>query len=142
MRSRAASSVESETPTRRRPGAAPAAGGGVSAAVMPLNATGASANTNFRPPTVTMRGWSGARSAASRLAIKDSREVRRARAVCAREVDRFGVAGVDVAQHAHPGIGGEDALESALRLVGAVGDHHHAGVLRVADADAAAVVHR
>jgi hypothetical protein len=40
-----------------------------------------------------------------------------------------------------PGRGrGEHALQAAIHLIRAVGHHHHAGVLRVADAHAAAVV--
>src|SRR5207244_13640227 len=56
------------------------------------------------------------------------------------EIDRSRVAGVGVTEHAHSGIAGKNALESALGIFGAVGDDDHAGVLRVTDADAAAVV--
>ena len=41
-----------------------------------------------------------------------------------------------------PGIGGEHALQSRGGFGGAVGDDDHAGVQRVADAHAAAVVER
>src|SRR5262245_25286419 len=51
------------------------------------------------------------------------------------------VTGVGVAHDAGAGIGGENALETARGVRGAVGDHDHARVDRVADADAAAVVH-
>ena len=55
-------------------------------------------------------------------------------------MDGFRVAGVGVADDAQAGVAGEDALEAAIHFVGAIGDHDHSGVLRVADADAAAVV--
>ena len=58
----------------------------------------------------------------------------------ARRASRLGVAGVEVAHDAHAGVGREHALEALRRLVGAVGDDDHAGVDRVADPDAAAVV--
>jgi len=45
-------------------------------------------------------------------------------------------------RHADPGITSQDALEFFVRVGGAVGDDHHAGVQRVADADAAAVMDR
>ena len=50
------------------------------------------------------------------------------------------VAGVGVADDAEAGVGGEDAFEAAVHFGGAIGDHDHAGVLRVADADATAIV--
>src|SRR5699024_11840366 len=52
------------------------------------------------------------------------------------------VAGVDVADHAHGGVVGEQALELLPREVRAVGQAHLAGVDRAADAHAAAVVDR
>ena len=52
------------------------------------------------------------------------------------------VAGVGVAHDAGAGIGRQHPLEPPVARVGAVGHHHHAGVDRVADADAAAVVQR
>ena len=58
----------------------------------------------------------------------------------ARGVERLVVAGVGVAHDARAGIGREHALEPLRRVVGAVGDDDHAGVDRVADPDAAAVV--
>ncbi len=54
--------------------------------------------------------------------------------------DRLGIARVDVPDDSHPGIGRQDTLEPRRHLVGAVGDDDHAGVDRVADPDAAAVV--
>jgi hypothetical protein len=47
-----------------------------------------------------------------------------------------------VADHAHAGVVGEHPLELLRGELGAVGDDDHAGVDRVADADAAAVVDR
>ena len=47
-----------------------------------------------------------------------------------------------MADDAHAGIAGQHALEPPVGLGRAVGDDHHAGVDRVADADAAAVVDR
>ena len=62
---------------------------------------------------------------------------------CVRAVgDRLGIAGVGVAHDAEPGIARQHALELLVRLARAVGDDDHAGVQRVADADAAAVVDR
>src|SRR4051812_5127654 len=52
----------------------------------------------------------------------------------------FVVAGVDVAHDAEGGVALEDALEAAGGFGRAVGDDDLAGVKRVADADAAAVV--
>ena len=60
----------------------------------------------------------------------------------ARGVERFGVAGVGVAHDAEPGIAGQHALQLLVRFARAVGDDDHAGMQRVADADAAAVVDR
>ena len=94
-----------------------------------------------------------ARRRAPRLRPRPAREpdpaVRRPRrplehrdldAALAGDVDRPLVAGVDVAHDAGAGVGGEHALEAGRGLRRAVGDHHHAGVDRVAHADAAAVV--
>jgi len=53
--------------------------------------------------------------------------------------DRRFVACVRVAEHAHPGVRCEHALEAARGLVGPVGDHHHASVNRVPDAHATAM---
>ena len=50
------------------------------------------------------------------------------------------VAGVGVAHDADARVGGQDALQALGHHVGAVGDDDHAGVDRVADAHAAAVV--
>ncbi len=50
------------------------------------------------------------------------------------------VAGVDVTDHAHPGIARQHPFELGGGEVAAVGDAHHPGVDRAADADAAAVV--
>jgi hypothetical protein len=50
------------------------------------------------------------------------------------------VAGVGMAHHAGGGVVPEHALDALRRRVGAVADDDHAGVLRVAHADAAAVV--
>src|SRR5438067_9458549 len=55
--------------------------------------------------------------------------------------ERFVVPGVGVAQDAHRRIVRQHALEPPRRRVGAVGDDDDARVLRVAHADAAAVVH-
>ena len=54
----------------------------------------------------------------------------------------LGVAGIGMTCHADPGIGGEHPLQPRVRIGGAVGDDDHAGVQRLADADAAAVMHR
>ena len=43
---------------------------------------------------------------------------------------------------ADPGVAGQHALEPFVRVTRAVGDDHHAGMQRVADADAAAVMDR
>ena len=58
----------------------------------------------------------------------------------ARDVERLLVAGVGVPHDARAGVGREDALELRRGRVGPVGDDDHAGVDRVADPDAAAVV--
>ena len=52
------------------------------------------------------------------------------------------VARVGVPQHPRAGVVGEHPGDLVVRRVGALGDDHHAGVDRLADADAAAVVHR
>src|SRR5919108_1554756 len=57
-----------------------------------------------------------------------------------RGFERLVVAGVGMAQHTCPRIGGQDTLEALGHLVRAVGDDDHAGVDRIADADAATVV--
>src|ERR1035438_6301906 len=54
---------------------------------------------------------------------------------------RLRIAGVGVADHAQAGVAGEDSFQPAIHLRGAVGHHYHARVLRVTDADAAAVVY-
>src|SRR5207237_7095451 len=56
------------------------------------------------------------------------------------KVDRARITGISVTEDAYAGVAGEDALEAPTRIVGAIGDDDHAGVLRVTDADAAAVV--
>src|SRR5260221_11325312 len=43
---------------------------------------------------------------------------------------------------ANPRVTGEHTLELFVRIGAAVGDHDHAGMDRIADADAAAVMHR
>src|SRR5260370_28729833 len=58
------------------------------------------------------------------------------------EFDRARITCVGVTKDAHAGIAGEDALEAAFGIFGAVGDDDHPGVLRETDADAAAVVNR
>ncbi len=58
----------------------------------------------------------------------------------ARDLDRPLVAGVDVADDAHAGIGGQDPLELPGGQLRAVGHDDHPGVLAVADPGAAAVV--
>src|SRR5579883_1365938 len=59
-----------------------------------------------------------------------------------RAVDGDLVAGVGMAHDAARRIVGEDALQTVRRLGGAVADDDHAGMLREADAGAAAIVHR
>ena len=59
--------------------------------------------------------------------------------LCGR-LDRFLVAGVEVAENACRRVGCQNALQALGHLVGAVGDDDHAGVDRVADPDAAAVM--
>src|ERR1022692_1565543 len=56
------------------------------------------------------------------------------------ETDGLFVAGIRVANHAQAGIGGQHALEAPLRFIAAIRHHDHAGVLRVTDAHAAAIV--
>ena len=57
---------------------------------------------------------------------------------CAAE--RFVVSGVGVAEDAHGGVVGEDALDSGGGFGSAVGDDDLSGVLGEADSDTAAVV--
>ena len=57
-----------------------------------------------------------------------------------RALERVGVARVGVAHHARAGIRREHALDPFRHRVRPVGDDHHAGVDRIADPDAAAVV--
>ena len=78
---------------------------------------------------------------ATRRALRPS-SIGIADAALAGDVDRALVAGVDVAHDAHARVGRQHALQLARRELGAVGDAHHAGVLAVADAHAAAVVDR
>ena len=52
------------------------------------------------------------------------------------------IAGVGVAHDAGGGVVPQDAFEAARGIVGAVGDDHHAAMLRIAHADAAAMVER
>ena len=59
-----------------------------------------------------------------------------------RAVDGDAIAGVSMAHHAGAGIVPEHALKATCRVVGAVGDDDHSAVLRIAHADAAAVVQR
>src|ERR1035437_8825421 len=56
------------------------------------------------------------------------------------EADGLGIAGIGVANYAQAGVAGEDPFQAAIHLCRAVGHHDHAGMLRVADADAAAIV--
>ena len=64
----------------------------------------------------------------------------RAQAVLARCRLGLVVAGVEVPDDAHARIRGQYALEPLCRCLGTVGDDDHAGMDRVADADAAAVM--
>src|SRR3954447_23280960 len=65
---------------------------------------------------------------------------RTANAVIAGEPDGVLVPGIGVADDAHPRIARQNALETAIGVLAAVGHYHHPGVLRVADSDAAAIV--
>ena len=57
-----------------------------------------------------------------------------------RDLERALVAGVGVADHAHPRVGGQHPVELLGGELGAVGDADHPGVDRAADPDPAAVV--
>src|SRR5579884_58494 len=59
-----------------------------------------------------------------------------------RELLRFRISGIDVPKHSDSGIAGHDALGPSRRVVGAVHDGHLTGMLRVANSDAASVMHR
>src|SRR5277367_4564659 len=56
------------------------------------------------------------------------------------KLDRLLVTCVDMAQHSHAGIRGQYAFEALGSEVRAVGHHHHAGVMGIANAYAASVV--
>jgi hypothetical protein len=56
------------------------------------------------------------------------------------ELDGFRVTGVGMAKDTQSWIACQNPLETTLGIFGAVGDHDHAGVLRVTDTDAATVV--
>lgn len=58
------------------------------------------------------------------------------------ELDGLRITRVDMAKDTHSGIAGENATQSSLGIFSAVGNNHHAGVLRETDADAAAVMDR
>jgi len=58
------------------------------------------------------------------------------------ELDGVRVTGVGVAKDPQSRIAGKDALETAFGIFSALGDDDHAGVLRIADTDTAAVVDR
>src|SRR5438477_8444657 len=60
----------------------------------------------------------------------------------AGEFDGAGVTGVGVAEDAQSWIARENAFKTALGIFSAVGDHDHAGVLRITDAYSATVVNR
>ena len=91
------------------------------------------------PPTGPAAPGSG--SFAARRTSDQSRGPHRdADAALVGDLERALVAGIGVADDAHAGIGGQDALQARGGLGRSVGDDHHAGVERVADADAAAVV--
>src|SRR3954469_16752222 len=62
--------------------------------------------------------------------------------VLCREFDCAFIPGVGVPNNSHPWIGSEHALNAALCRIGAIRDDNHTGVLRVADANATAVVYR
>src|SRR5919202_1597434 len=66
---------------------------------------------------------------------------RRFETVFARRLPRLVIAGVEMAQDTRARIGRQHALETLRALVGPVGDHDHARVDRIADADPAAMVH-
>src|SRR5687768_7077546 len=59
-----------------------------------------------------------------------------------RAGNRLLITRIRMAHDAGGGVVPEDALEATCRLVGAVGDDDHAGVLRIAHADPAAVMER
>ena len=60
----------------------------------------------------------------------------------AREIDRARITSISVANDAHSRIAREHALEATRRCFRSVRDDDHAGMLRIADADAAAIMNR
>src|SRR5215212_3034328 len=65
---------------------------------------------------------------------------RKSNAALAGDVDSAFVACVSVANHTHPGIGRQHALELLCRQQRAVGDNDHAGMLAIANARPATVM--
>ena len=63
-------------------------------------------------------------------------------AVLAGEVDGSLIAGVGMADHPHPRVGGEHPLQPVRHRRRAVGNHHHASMDRVSDANPTAVMDR
>src|SRR6187551_1469460 len=71
-----------------------------------------------------------------------STDHRQVQSLLARAVDGDVVAGVGVAHDPGAGVVPQHALQPPRRVVGAVGDDHHSGVLRIAHADPPAVMER
>ena len=56
------------------------------------------------------------------------------------ELNRARIPGISMPKDAHPRIAGKDALQTALGTLGPICNHDHAGMLRITDSDAAAVM--
>src|SRR5207244_5834237 len=107
----------------------------------PSPSEGSQVTSSARLPTIRSAVITArAPSRRSRAAARSRRDARQVEPVTPGSLDRLGIAGVGVAHDPGAGVGGQHALEPPGRVGGAVGDDDHAGVERVADADAAAVV--
>src|SRR5438552_5712530 len=84
----------------------------------------------------------GVRRSSIRLVVIVLIEHRNPNAVTTRGLDRFWISGIRVARDADSRIARQDAFELRVRFPRAVRDDHHSRVQGIADADAAAVMHR
>src|SRR5438552_9156901 len=85
-------------------------------------------------PSTATEGWAPAAMASLAGGHAD--------AVLVREADGVLVAGVRMADHAHPRVRRQDAPDPAFGVLGSVAHHQGARVRRIPDTDAAAVVDR
>src|SRR5258705_9092890 len=94
------------------------------------------------PFSFALRTRTVLRQAQDERLLRSLADHRQIQPLFARAVNRDVVAGVRVAHDAGAGVVPEDAFEAAGCIVGTVGGNHHTGMLRIAQANPAAMMQR